>query len=238
MVYCYSEEDVGKTPQRKPVVIAVHGSGIFSSPERIEKAYEDNLTPNRAGKLSDTEIKDLLGGRLPDGAQIPIYSFSDFKKGIKELPRQYAVVLDFADAAQKKSGYQNADSLTDNPLFIVRAGGVEEGVSYIKRVKEKYGENYGNLHPFNNTDPVQPRGYLLFLGGIYDYGLDGNNNLDSNGSFVGVAAEPQVARENLVQAYTPEDVEKAVAELKALSLVVRPDAMQSLDVLVRNLQTN
>ena len=150
-----SEENVGKTAQGKPVVIAVHGGGIFSSPERIERAYSDKLV-NYAGKLDDKEIKDLLAGKLPDGTQIPVYSFSQFKKGISGLPRQYAVVMDFDEVRQTTSGYQNADGLKDNPLTIVRAGGVEQAATYIERAKEKHNtKNYGNWHPFGRKYPDQ-----------------------------------------------------------------------------------
>ncbi len=155
------------------------------------------------------------------------------------MPRQYAVVLDFADAAKTVSGYQNADRLLSNPLFIVRAGGVEAAALYIHRAKERHGKRYGNWHTFNITDPEQPQGRFGFVGNDDYDGLSGDYDLGGYGGFVGVkAAEPQVARENLVLPYSPEDVRKAVAELNALRSVIRPEAVATLEKLLTRLQTN
>ena len=107
------------------IVIAVHGGGILT-PERIETAYERKLTKQYAAHLAESEINALLAGNLAHGTQIPIYSFADFKAGIKDKPRQYAVVMDFDTAKNAASGYLEVETLRDNPLVIVRAGGVAE----------------------------------------------------------------------------------------------------------------
>ena len=67
------------TPQGQRVVVAVHGGGIFASPERFEKVYRasvdrsspDGLTGQYAGKISAQEARDVLEGKLP-GAQIVV----------------------------------------------------------------------------------------------------------------------------------------------------------------------
>ena len=58
-----SEESVTKTPQGHRVVVAVHGGGIFASPERFERVYRasvdrsnsDGFTGQYAGKISEQE---------------------------------------------------------------------------------------------------------------------------------------------------------------------------------------
>ena len=77
-----SEESVVTTPQGHRVVVAIHGGGIFASPERFEKVYRastrpfaslEGFTGQYAGKISDREARDVLEGKLPDGTEIPIY---------------------------------------------------------------------------------------------------------------------------------------------------------------------
>ncbi len=189
---CNSEEDVGTTPQGKKVVIAVHGGGILT-PERIETAYKRGLTKQYAAHLAESEVRKLLQGTLADGTQIPVYQFSDFKSGIKDLPRQYAVVMDFAEAQKAASGHLPVESLRDNSLVIVRAGGVAEANAFVDKVAQRY-TNYGNWHLFNAINSDETQGRVLFVGDDGYYGLGGNVSLSNNGRFVGVAPEALVAR--------------------------------------------
>ena len=89
-----SEESVVTTPHGNRVVVAVHGGGIFASPERFERSLHadldrsnpEGITEQTAAKISNREAHDLLQGRLPDGSEIPVYSFSEFKRGVADLP--------------------------------------------------------------------------------------------------------------------------------------------------------
>jgi hypothetical protein len=103
-----SEESVVTTPQGNRVVVAIHGGGIFGSPERFERVYRasvdrsnpDGFTGQYAAKISDKEAHDVLEGKLPDGTEVPVYSFDEFRQGIADLPIRYGVVLDFELARQ------------------------------------------------------------------------------------------------------------------------------------------
>ena len=98
-----SEENVVRTKQGNHVVVTVHGGGIFGSPERIKKLYHASVDRNSefgytglfAAKISDTEAHNVVEGKLSDGIEIPVYQFDEFKRGIAELPRRYAVVMDW-----------------------------------------------------------------------------------------------------------------------------------------------
>lgn len=126
-----SEELVGLTPKKAPVVLVVHGGGVFSSPQRIEQAYKQRLTETRGGILTPDEFRNALAGKMPDGAQVPVYDFNEFKNGVAGLPMRYVVVLDFEEAAKTTSGCQTVSGLYDNPLVIARAGGVEPAKAYL-----------------------------------------------------------------------------------------------------------
>ena len=125
-----TEESVVTTPQGKHVVVAVHGGGIFSSPERFEQVYRASVdrsnsqgfTGQYAGKLSESEASDVLEGKLPDGTQIPVYGFDEFKQGIADLPMRYGVILDLEIARHSTRGYDPFDVLKDEPNFIMRGG--------------------------------------------------------------------------------------------------------------------
>ena len=69
-------------------LLAIHGGGIFGSPERFERTYRasvDRSSARRASpgqyaaKISEQEASDILEGRLPDGSEIPVFSFDEFK---------------------------------------------------------------------------------------------------------------------------------------------------------------
>ena len=170
----YSEENVARTAQGNHVVVAVHGGGIFATPERFRKLYrasvdrscEVGFTGQYAGKISQREARDVLEGKLPDGIEIPVFSFDEFKRGVADLPRRYAVVMDFETARKSKSGNETFDDLKDDPLMIVRAGGVDAAAAYLDKARDRHNSTVmGNWHSFNDIDPDQPQTRVLFLAG-------------------------------------------------------------------------
>ena len=206
-----SEEDVGRTAAGSSVLVTVHGGGILSTPERITRAYKEGLTPQHAAKLTDAEFTDIVNGKLPDGTKIPVYSFIEFKQGVKDLPLRYAVVMDFETARKTESGYQKIDKLYDNPLVIVRAGGVEAAKAFLDKAKSVYNSNkLGNWHPFNSVDIEQPQGRPLFVGDGCNGGLVGGDGLYGDGRVLGVAPEAPM-RVNAPGALTLVDTDNAGA---------------------------
>ncbi len=209
-----SEESVVRTEQGSPVVITVHGGGIFATPRRLESSLRadlnrsnpEGLTGQYAGKITATEARDLIDGKLPDGAEIPIYAYSEFRNGIAGLPMRYGVVLDFELARKSPSGYERFEVLKQDPLMIVRAGGAEAATKYLDKAAARHGtERMGTGHPFNRIDPSQPQTRLLNLGGNRggtnsegkdeglgwgydeDWGISGNNGLVDMARYVAVA---------------------------------------------------
>ena len=167
-----SEESAVTTPQGNHVAVVVHGGGIFATPERFRKLYlasvgrtsVDGFTGLFGAKILETEARDVQEGKLPDGTQIPVFSFKEFKRGSANLPRRYAVVMDFETARTSICGYASFDKLKDDPLMIVRAGGVEPLVQYLDKAKDYYGtKEMGSWHRFNDLNPDQPQTWLQFL---------------------------------------------------------------------------
>jgi len=213
-----SEECVATTKQGNHVVVAVHGGGIFASPERFLKLYhasadrssELGFTGPFAGKISAGEARDVLDGHLPDGSEIPVFPFDEFKRGIADLPRRYAVVLDFETAKKCRNGYQAFDELKDDPLMILRAGGVEAAAAYLDKARDRGNMGtIGNWHIFPEIDPQQPQSSVLMLYGspggvrakVYanegmphlrgvdtEFGLCGSAGMINMGRFVAVAS--------------------------------------------------
>ena len=172
-----SEESVVKTRGGRRVLVSVHGGGIFASPERFEQVYRasvdrsspDGYTGQYAAKISRQEASGLLEGRLPDGAEIPVFPFSELRRGIQRLPRRYAVVMDFETAKNSATGYLAFDDLREQPLMIVRAGGVEAAAAYLDRARDRHNTRImGNWHPYNRVDPDRPQTRVLFLTGNRD----------------------------------------------------------------------
>ncbi len=219
-----SEESVVTTKQGHRVVVAVHGGGIFAHPERFERSFHadldrsnsEGITGQSAAKISELEARDLLDGQLPDGTEIPVFPFDEFKQGIKDLPMRYSVVLDLEMARKAKRGYERIDVLRDEPNMIVRAGGVEPLAAYLDRFRDRHNTKLmGNWHPYNRIDLDQPQTRVLFLagnkGGVgtededdYSYGYDAEYGLGGDASMVGMARYVAV---------TPRDVSTSLQNL-------------------------
>jgi hypothetical protein len=169
-----SEESLVRTPQGNHVAVLVHGGGIFSTPERFRKLYlsptwrdsDTGFTGLFGGKILEKEAHDILEGRRPDGTEIPVYSYEEFRNGIGDLPRRYAVVMDFETARTSKCGLTSIDELKDDPLMIVRAGGAEAAAAYLDKAEQYYGTSVmGSWHRFDDMDPMLPQTWISF---VYD----------------------------------------------------------------------
>ena len=208
-----SEESVVTSPQGNRVIVAIHGGGIYATPARFERTFRasvdraspEGYTGQYAGKISDKEARGVLEGRLPDGTEISIYQFDEFKRGIADLPMRYGVILDFELARQSTRGYDPFDVLKDEPNMIVRAGGAEANAVYLDKARDRHNtEVMGNWHPYNRIDPDQPQTRVPFLagnrGGVgteddddhlygYDaeYGMGGDATLGGMARYVAVA---------------------------------------------------
>jgi hypothetical protein len=156
-----TEEDLITTPQGNRVVVIVHGGGVFASAERFEKLFrtstdrhsEYGYTGLFAGKIADAEVAGLVDGRMPDGAEIPVYTYDEFSKGVSGPPRRYAVVMDFEMAKKCQCGYVPFEDLQDDPLMIVRSGGAEAASAYLDKARSRHNTSkMGFWHPFNNID--------------------------------------------------------------------------------------
>lgn len=206
-----SEESVVTTKQGNHVVVAVHGGGILASPGRFEKVYRanqnrsntDGFTGQYGAKISGQEARAVLEGKLPDGSEIPVYPFDEFRRGIADLPRRYGVILDFGLARKSEKGFQSFDVLRDEPNMIVHAGGVEPLQAYLDKFQARHNTKLmGNFHPFYHIDLDQPQTRVIFLagnrGGVgsegdYNYGYDSEYGIGGYASMVGMARYVAVA---------------------------------------------
>ena len=215
-----SEENVLTTAQGQRVVVTVHGGGIFATPARFTKLFHANVsrfcdvafTGLFAGKIVESEAHDLLDGKLPDGTEIPVFQFDEFKR-VADLPRHYAVVMDYEVARNSKNGYEPFDDLKDDPVMIVRAGGVEAAAAYLDKARRRHNTAVmGNWHPFNSINPEQAQTRVPILagneGGVgteeddghlygYDseYGMGGDSSIH-NTSMINIARYVAVAPRN------------------------------------------
>jgi len=167
-----SEESLAISPAGNRAAVFVHGGGIFATPERFRQLYmanvgrtsKDGFTGLFGAKILEKEAHDILQGRLPDGAEVPVFSFDEIKRGISDLPRRYAIVMDFELARSTPRGFSSFDQLKDDPIMIARAGSQEAAAAYLDKASEFYGTTQmGNWHRFDQMNPDQPQAYIQFL---------------------------------------------------------------------------
>lgn len=213
-----SEESVVRTPQGNRVMVTIHGGGLFASPERFERVYRasvdragvEGFTGQYAAKISAAEANSVLEGRLAGGVEIPVYPYAEFQRGVDNLPRRYAVAMDFAMAKNSTSGYVSFDALRHDPLMIVRAGGAAPAAAYLERAKNRHNTKVmGSWHPYQRIDPDVAQTRVLFLTGNRDgagseeddddiYGYDADSGIGGeacihNTSIINVARYVAVA---------------------------------------------
>ena len=211
-----SEETVLTTPRGNHVLVIVHGGGIFASPERFERVYRSSVdrfsaegfTGQYAANISEGEAHGVLEGRLPDGSEIPVFPFEELKQGIADLPRRHAVVMDLETARNSTSGYVPFDDLREEPLMIVRAGGVEAAAAYLDRARDRHNTKVmGNWHPYNRIDPDRPQTRVLFLTG----NRDGVGTEDDDDEIYGYAADSGIGGEACIHNTSMINVARYVA---------------------------
>ncbi|MDE0053590.1 MAG: hypothetical protein OXP28_18490 [Gammaproteobacteria bacterium] len=218
-----SEESVVATPQGNHVVVTVHGGGIFGKPARIERALRADLsrhnvhglTGQYAAKITPSEPRDLLRGRLPDGTELPVYDFGEFRQGVAELPRRYGVVLDFDTARKSPTGYVSFEVLRDDPVTICRAGGVDATAAYLGRARRRNDTSRMKVsHRHNDINPDEPQTRMLNLGGnrggIGSEGYEGPSW--GYGEDWGIAASGPVDMGRYI-AVTPRDISTSAQHL-------------------------
>lgn len=212
-----SEENLLTSPQGNRVVVTIHGGGIFASPDRYEmllrastdRFSEVGFTGLFAGKITEQEALRALEGRMPDGAEIPIYAFNDFKRGIDKLPRRYGVVTDFETAKSSACGYVSFDELRADPVMIARAGGVAAAAAYLDKASaRKNTEKMGSWHSFNNIDtPDQPQTRVPNLSG----NMGGVGSEDDDGHLHGYDTEYGIGGDSWIHSTSMVNIARFVA---------------------------
>ncbi len=218
-----SEESVIKTPQGNHVVVTVHGGGIFGKPSRLERSLRADLsrhnihglTGQYAARITEFEARELLGGRLPDGTEFPIYDFDAFRQGIADLPWRYGVVLDFETAKKSETGYIKFDALRVHPIMICRAGGIDAAAAYLDKARKRNDTIKMQIeHGHAQINPDEPQTCLLTLGGNKGgLGSEGHEGLSwGYGEDWGLSASGPVGMDRYV-AVAPQDVSMSLQHL-------------------------
>jgi hypothetical protein len=212
-----SEESLLTTPQGNRVVVTIHGGGIFASHERYERLFRASTDRNSevgftglfAGKITVQEARGALEGRMPDRSEIPMYAFDEFKRGIDELPRRYGVVTDLGTAKNSACGYVSFDELRDDPVMIVRAGGVEAASAYLDKARARNNtKKMGSWHPFNNIDtPDQPQTRVPNLAG----NKDGVGSEDDDGHLYGYDTDYGIGGDSWIHSTSMINIGRYVA---------------------------
>ncbi len=219
-----SEESVVTTPQGNRVVVVVHGGGIYGTPERFEMLYRasversnsEGFTGQYAGKISAREARDVLEGTLPDGSEIPVFPFDEFKRGVAGLPIRYGIILDFETARKSTRGYETFEILKDEPNMIARAGGVEANIAYLDKFRDRHNTKVmGNWHPYNRINPDQPQTRIPFLAGNQG-GLNTEGNDDQDWGYdceYGMGGDACIHNMGRYIAVTPRDASTSLRNL-------------------------
>jgi len=177
-------------------VVTVHGGGIFATSERIRLSYAMDaryyhMTGDFTAMLSEKEAADLLEGLLPDGSRIPMYTFQEFKKGVASLTRRYGVITPFDIAKTAVEGETKVADLRDDPMVIVRCGGVKQAAAYMNKIGERWHDS-SQYNRFSYLWKAKvPSSSPLFIDTIDGDGggLGANYGVMNPGNYIAVAPE-------------------------------------------------
>jgi hypothetical protein len=198
-----SEEYNGKTRSGKPVVLEVHGGGILTQLQRLEKAYEEGITKEFGARLDDQEVLDAIYGKLPGGITLPIYTLAEIRRGINPEERRFGVIMDYSTARDTRSGFFTVDELIKNPIAIARAGSIKRLEDYAIKATTKYNaQKLGLTHPFNKISPDEPQARFLIMGISWEDCFDSGLQY-SEGAFVGVQVRTKDSLQRQENTITP-----------------------------------
>ncbi len=180
-------------PQRgkyagKPVVAYFHADNHISNPDNITEAID-----GKEGLVN-------YAGRIP---QEEFQRFVDLDGQTDQYGNQVSFLVPYDDLRGSKSGVIPVKHALSHPQVIPFLGGEERAKKYLQRHKEVFGDEIGVWHlddlDKEGNEPL-PLGRLLYLGDGYINGLDGDDDLNGNGQFVGVRDGAQkISRPSLEQ---------------------------------------
>ena len=183
-----SDESIVVTPGGRRVVVTIHGGGVFSSPERMDRAFRmdsRSMTGHYAAKISEKEGWDLLNGTLPNRERIKMFTHEQVKAGVA-LPQRCGVVTDFSVAMQSKRGYRSIAAMRSDPMFIVHAGGVAAAAEYLAMLSKRQ-QTVGSWPAWSQIDSAQPQMQSRMLHAEAAGGVAAGDGMVWYGRYVAVA---------------------------------------------------
>ncbi len=204
-LFANSEESAGidvsgRFVRAGEAVVATYHGGLAGrkwwgllSPRILEAAWSKGSYDEFHGVIladvygDENVFSDYLEGMMPDGRNVPVYSYDELVEG--KVPKYslsaHIVVRPFETArCSSRKTYVGIDELADsrgevnNQQLIVYAGGIAEAGDFVKRVKSTGAEGLGLYDPFGEKrfDPGQATARLLRLGADDWEGLEGYVN--------------------------------------------------------------
>ncbi len=168
-----------------------HGGLYLKNTKAIKEAIDSkNGIVNGAARLSPEQSKSLIEGKT----ETRIITYEQFLEESRkeEIEGQYTVKLDRKVLAQLPNTYITLAQWAKDPRAIVYAGNKQRAEAYAEKLRELKLET-----PWLSADNTKgdDRGRLVFVGGRDGYcGVSGDDDLDNDGRFAGVAPEALVAK--------------------------------------------
>ena len=219
----HTEEYVGTTRHGTPFGVVVHGPGLITS-GALKHAYEHDCFGSSI-RLVGEDIRRISEGRLPSEKRIPVYGIDEIWRGVKDLPRQYAVIFNLRHLEGMPRDRIIPGDMSFDVMAVARAGGSKEAQDYVNRILSDAEWNTYSRMPrdlansrmlidlanlvhtsLDQMDPSKPQGRMS----IYFQDQDGNwtnEMFRGNGSFLAISGEElreyrkSAFRKGLEQAY-------------------------------------
>lgn len=195
------------------VVVTIHGgidgNGILSSQllDYVIKGHntgeslvieECSLNLDKLYSHNNT-VPNLLDGKMPDGTNIPVFSYNELVAG--NCPndfKRFAVVRSLELAERTKSGFQSIDNLVDfsgnasDSQLISYSAGIENATRFVNALRGSM-NGFEIWNPFSSKhfNPEVSQARIPVLGG-FSRGLDGNNSLLLDGRYLVIPTDSLV----------------------------------------------
>ncbi len=144
------------TPSAEQIVLVVHGGGLFSNPNLVQRL--EHASWDKGVEIDKANSFYLQVGINNALSSFPIFSYDDFLWQ-ENLPRRYGVSIGLEKIHCLANGFLPLGRFEDHQVFIARCGGKNRAHNYLDYLAQRGHENI--QFEFFEYETSSPLGYII-----------------------------------------------------------------------------